>query len=83
MLRPFLCAIGFLTRIPVPSASFSQAELARSAGFFAWVGALLGALLWTLGALAVPALGERLSGLLVRGSRAGCTSTASPTRWMA
>lgn len=65
MLRPLLCAIGFLTRIPVPSASFSQAELARSAGFFAWVGALLGALLWALGALVVPALGERLSALLV------------------
>lgn len=65
MLRPFLCALGFLTRIPVPSGSFSEAELARSAGFFAWVGALLGTILWTLGALAVPALGERMSALLL------------------
>lgn len=65
MLRPFLCALGFLTRIPVPSASFSERELARSAGFFAWVGALLGALLWALSALAVPALGERTSALVL------------------
>lgn len=65
MLRPFLCALGFLTRIPVPSGSFSEAELARSAGFFAWVGALLGGLLWALSALAVPAFGERLSALLI------------------
>jgi adenosylcobinamide-GDP ribazoletransferase len=63
MLRPFLCAISFLTRIPVRGASFSEPEVARSAGFFAWVGALIGALLWALAAL-TPHLGERLTGLL-------------------
>jgi adenosylcobinamide-GDP ribazoletransferase len=65
MLRPFLCAVSFLTRIPVPSDGFSEAEVARGAGFFAWVGALIGALLWAFGALAVPYLGERLTGLLL------------------
>jgi adenosylcobinamide-GDP ribazoletransferase len=64
MLRPFLCATSFLTRIPVPGGAFSEAEVARAAGFFAWVGALIGALLWAL-ALLTPYLGERLTALLL------------------
>jgi adenosylcobinamide-GDP ribazoletransferase len=64
MLRPFLCATSFLTRIPVPGGTFSEQEVARGAGYFAWVGALIGALLWAFSAL-TPYLGERLTGLLL------------------
>ena len=64
MLRPFLCATGFLTRIPLPGGAFSETELARSAGFFSWIGALLGAGLWGLAQLA-PYLGERIAALLM------------------
>jgi adenosylcobinamide-GDP ribazoletransferase len=45
MWRPFLCALGFLTRFPVPHVELSEAQVARSAAFFPWVGGILAALL--------------------------------------
>jgi adenosylcobinamide-GDP ribazoletransferase len=62
MLRSLLCAIGFLTRAWLPPLEFSEEEVARSAGFFAWVGALLACLLWVCARLLLP-LGERLAAL--------------------
>lgn len=44
-MRDFLCALGFLTRVPVPVGvqRVDEAELARSVAFFPWVGVLVGA----------------------------------------
>jgi adenosylcobinamide-GDP ribazoletransferase len=65
MLRALACAILFLTRIPLPRFTLDASDFARSSGFFAWVGALLAALLWIASALLTPALGARLSALLL------------------
>jgi adenosylcobinamide-GDP ribazoletransferase len=46
VLRALSCALGFLTRFPVPQVTLSERDVARSAGFFAWVGLLIGGLLW-------------------------------------
>jgi adenosylcobinamide-GDP ribazoletransferase len=62
MLRPLLCAIGFLTRAWLPPLEYSEAEVARSAGFFSWVGALLAGLLWVAARVLTP-FGERLGAL--------------------
>ena len=62
MLRPLLCAIGFLTRAWLPPLEFSEQEVARSAGYFAWVGALLAALLWAGARITLP-FGDRLGAL--------------------
>ena len=64
MLRPFLCAIGFLTRIPVPAQVCSDADMARAAGYFAWVGGLIALPLWACAQLA-PSAGARLTAALV------------------
>jgi adenosylcobinamide-GDP ribazoletransferase len=42
MVRSFLIAIQFLTRIPVPGASPREEEIARAAAFFPLVGSLIG-----------------------------------------
>jgi adenosylcobinamide-GDP ribazoletransferase len=60
VLRSFGCALGFLTRLPVPAHALRDEEVARSAGFFAGVGLLLGALLGSVAWLLAP-LGPRLS----------------------
>jgi adenosylcobinamide-GDP ribazoletransferase len=62
MLRPLLCAIGFLTRLWLPPLSFSDEEVARSAGYFAWVGALIAGLLW-IAARAFTPFGEHIAAL--------------------
>jgi len=59
------CAVGFLTRLPVPHAALEEREVARSAGFFAWVGLGLGGLLWTLSRGLEPLFGGPLSALLL------------------
>jgi adenosylcobinamide-GDP ribazoletransferase len=64
MLRPLACALLFLTRVPLPQLTLTPRDFARSAAYFAWVGALVAAVLWAV-SLLVPALGERLSALLV------------------
>jgi adenosylcobinamide-GDP ribazoletransferase len=64
MLRPLLCAIGFLTRIPLPQVACSERDMARGAGFFAWVGALIALALWA-SAQIMPWSGVRLAALLV------------------
>lgn len=62
-MRPLLCALGFLTRFPV-SLAFNEEELGRSAGYFAWIGALIAALLWVVARMLVP-LDARIASLLV------------------
>ena len=42
-LLPFLVAIQFLTRVPVPSQSYEADALSRAAKFFPFVGLLIGA----------------------------------------
>lgn len=64
MLRPLLCAIGFLTRIPVPQRAFSEQDVARGAGFFAWVGGLIALALFGVAQLHGP-LGARSTSLLL------------------
>jgi adenosylcobinamide-GDP ribazoletransferase len=75
MGQAFLCALGFLTRLPAPHGTLSEADVARSAGFFPWVGGLIALLLagaaWMLGplgprvaALALVAVWALLSGAL-------------------
>jgi adenosylcobinamide-GDP ribazoletransferase len=58
MLRPLLCAIGFLTRIPIPQRTWSEEDVARAAGFFAWVGGLVALVLFGAAQLHGP-LGAR------------------------
>jgi adenosylcobinamide-GDP ribazoletransferase len=62
MLRPLLCATGFLTRAWLPPIDYSDEEVARSAGFFTWVGALLAGLLWVAARVLAP-FGERITAL--------------------
>jgi adenosylcobinamide-GDP ribazoletransferase len=62
MLRPLWCALGFLTRAWLPPITYSDTEVARSAGYFSWVGALLAGLLWAL-ARALTPFGERIAAL--------------------
>jgi adenosylcobinamide-GDP ribazoletransferase len=65
MVRSALCALGFLTRLPVPTLVVDDAEFARSAGFFSWVGLFLGGLLQALAWALVPALGAPITGTLL------------------
>jgi adenosylcobinamide-GDP ribazoletransferase len=58
MVRTFLCAVGFLTRLPVPHVTLDERDVARSAGFFAWVGGIIAALLAGAAWLGAP-LGPR------------------------
>ena len=47
MIRPFLSATAFLTRIPVPPCTFAdETAFARSPAFFGWVGWLVALALW-------------------------------------
>lgn len=64
MLAPFICALGFLTRLPVPSLALSEHDVARSSGFFAWVGLLIGGVLIAVG-FASRGFGSGLSALCV------------------
>ena len=49
MMRDFLVALGFLTRIPVPAHVFEDAPAgARSLAWYPAVGALIGVMLWLL-----------------------------------
>jgi len=64
MWRALVSAIGFLTRLPVPNVVLAEADVARGAGFFAWVGALLAALLWLLHA-ALHSLGSSVAAMAV------------------
>jgi adenosylcobinamide-GDP ribazoletransferase len=68
MLAPFLLAVTFLTRLPVPqvkalAAAPSGTQLGAAVGFFPWVGALIGGLLWAFHALVEGSLVATLTGL--------------------
>jgi adenosylcobinamide-GDP ribazoletransferase len=72
LLRSFLCALAFLTRIPVPSgwSRFDEQDFRRSAYWFPLIGLLLGVitgLLWYLlrGWLATTVLAALLLGVSV------------------
>jgi adenosylcobinamide-GDP ribazoletransferase len=62
--RAFVCALGFLTRLPVPNVALAEADVARSAGFFSWIGCLLGAMLWAA-SRSDAVFGSRVAALLV------------------
>ncbi|HEX6239244.1 MAG TPA: adenosylcobinamide-GDP ribazoletransferase [Polyangiales bacterium] len=64
MLRPLLCALGFLTRVPLPAIDCSESDMARSAGYFAWVGGFVALPLGAL-ALLAPHLGARVAAVLI------------------
>ena len=64
MLRPLAGAVLFLTRIPLPALTLDERDIARSAGYFAWVGALIALCLWGC-SFATPWVGPRLGALLV------------------
>ena len=65
MIRPFLSAIGFLTRIPVPARTCADdAAFARSPAFFGWVGWLVALALWA-GAQTCLVASPRLAALVV------------------
>jgi len=72
LVRSFLCALAFLTRIPVPGgwSRFDENDFRRSGYWFPLIGLLLGViigLLWYLlrGFLAAPVLAALLLGLSV------------------
>jgi adenosylcobinamide-GDP ribazoletransferase len=62
-MRALACAILFLTRIPLPRLRLEARDFARSAGWFAWVGALVALPVWGASLLA-PYLGARLAAAL-------------------
>ena len=64
MWRALVSAFGFLTRLPVPNVALAEADVARGAGFFSWVGAALAGLLWLAQALLEP-LGSAVSAMCV------------------
>ena len=64
MLRPLAAAVLFLTRIPLPALTLDEHDMARSAGYFAWVGGLLALCLWGC-SFVTPWVGPRLGALLV------------------
>ena len=64
MWRPFVCEIGFLTRLPVPHVELNDAQVARSAAFFPWVGGLIAALLAGVAQASLP-LGPALAAACV------------------
>jgi adenosylcobinamide-GDP ribazoletransferase len=63
MLRALACAVLFLTRIPLPRFALGAQDFARSAGWFAWVGALVAAPAWA-GSQLTPSVGPRLASLI-------------------
>lgn len=68
MLAPLLLAVTFLTRLPVSrllplGAAPSGAQLGAAVGFFPWVGALIGGLLWAFHELVEGSLATTLTGL--------------------
>jgi adenosylcobinamide-GDP ribazoletransferase len=62
MFRALVCAVGFLTRLPVPALAVDERDVARGAGFFAWVGVAIAAVLWVMSRALSP-LGPALSAL--------------------
>jgi len=64
-MRALACAILFLTRIPLPRMSLDARDIAESAGYFAWVGLLIAALLGLASVAALPLFGARLGALVV------------------
>lgn len=64
MWRALVSAIGFLTRLPVPNVALAEADVARGAGFFSWVGVLIAAILW-LAHAALHQLGPSVSAMCV------------------
>jgi adenosylcobinamide-GDP ribazoletransferase len=64
MWRPFVCALGFLTRFPVPHVELSEAQVARSSAFFPWVGAIIATLLWGVSRACLP-LGPQVTSACV------------------
>src|SRR4051812_38621268 len=62
MWRELVCAVGFLTRLPVPSVALRDEDVARSAGYFAWVGLLISGLLWGA-SLVLSGLGARVAAI--------------------
>jgi adenosylcobinamide-GDP ribazoletransferase len=62
MWRPLLCAVGFLTRLPVPHVELTERHVAQSAAFFSWVGGLIAGLLVLL-SWALRGLGPELAAL--------------------
>ena len=62
VFKALICAVAFLTRMPVPEVEASERQFARAAGFFPWVGMLVAAACWVC-SLAVAPLGARLAAL--------------------
>ncbi|MET0340859.1 MAG: adenosylcobinamide-GDP ribazoletransferase [Polyangiales bacterium] len=63
MLRALACAITFLTRVPLPAFHADPRDVARSPGWFAAVGLLIGAPLWAVAAVTEAYLGARIAAL--------------------
>ena len=68
MLRSMLAAAAFLTRLPVVGHPFSSDELRRAAAYFPVVGLVLGGMLATIHALALPLGAWSAAGLTVGAS---------------
>jgi len=62
-MRALACAVLFLTRIPLPQLELEARDFAESAGYFAWVGALMACLLALASLVLVPAFGVRLAAI--------------------
>lgn len=60
VLKPLICAVAFLTRLPVPHVEAADRDLTRSAAFFPWVGMVVAGLCGVC-ALALAPLGPQLA----------------------
>jgi adenosylcobinamide-GDP ribazoletransferase len=65
MRKSALCAVGFLTRLPVPTPVLSDAEFAHAAAYFSWVGLGLGVALEGLSWLCRLRLDAAATGVLL------------------
>lgn len=66
-------ALSFLTRLPVPAVRVSQQEMAHSVVYFPVVGALFGAALWALAAVAQGHLSSAITAVALVGASALAT----------
>ncbi|RKD24942.1 cobalamin 5'-phosphate synthase [Ammoniphilus oxalaticus] len=65
MVGPFLQALAFLTRLPVPHRSLSERDWQRSPAYYPLVGVVIGLLLWAAGAGFLLLFSDWLAAVLV------------------
>ena len=68
LVRETILAAGFLTRLPLPEARYSDAAMARAVRLYPWVGLAIGAALAALFLVLAAALPQTLAAILTVGA---------------